>query len=465
MRSLIRGGSVVSATGTDRADILIDGEHIAALGADLDARADRVIDAGGCLVLPGLVDSHTHLAMPTMGTITADDFDSGTAAAVAGGTTSIVDFALQTDGSLMAGLEAWRERARDTARIDYGFHLAITDASPKAVEEMAAAVEAGVTSFKVFMAFKGSFMADDAALLRVLHRTRQTGGLVQVHAENGDAIEVNIAAAREAGDREPRYHAATRPSEVEAEATARAARLAHWARRPVFIVHVSSADAVAEIQHVRDAGWPVHAETCVHYLLLTEDELSRPDFEGAKYVCSPPLRATSDQDVLWRALRQGAIRICTTDHCPFNFCGQKELGREDFAKIPNGLPTIEHRLTLLYDRGVRTGRITENELVAMTAAEPARIFGLPGKGTTAPGADADLVIFDPERELTISAATHRMAVDHSVFEGWKCRGGPVRVLARGRDVYADGDVVAEPGQGRYLRRTTGPFGPGPIDVL
>ncbi len=464
MRKLLRGGTVVTACESFRADVLTDGEQIAAIGRDLDTDAE-VVDVGGCLLLPGLVDSHTHLAMPTMGTVTADDFATGTAAAAAGGTTSIVDFALQTNGSLREGLSVWQQKASGKAHIDYGFHLAVTDASPAAIEEMQAVVDAGVTSFKVFMAFKGSLMADDEQLLRVLRRTAVTGGLVQVHAENGDAIEVNVEAARAAGHTEPRYHAVTRPPGVEAEATARAIHLAEWAQRPVFFVHVSCSDAVRQIQRARDRGQAVFAETCVHYLLLTGEELTRPGFDGAKYVCSPPLRGTADQEVLWRALRQRALQICTTDHCPFNFCGQKQLGEHDFSKIPNGLPTIEYRLPLLYDRGVRAGKITVNDLVALTATAPAQMFGLPGKGRLEPGADADIVVFDPGRQITLSARTHHMAVDYSPFESWECRGAPAIVVSRGEEVWCDGAILSSPGRGRFLKRTLGRFPPGQLTFI
>jgi dihydropyrimidinase len=317
---------------------------------------------------------------------------------------------------------------------------------------MQRAVDEGVSTFKVFMAFKGAFMVDDDQLLRVLRRTGETGGMLQVHAENGDAIDVYVREALAAGNTAPRFHGITRPPDLEAEATARAIRLARWAGRPLFVVHVTCEGAVREIQAARDRGEPVHAETCVQYLVLTGEELARPGFEGARFVCSPPLRTAHDQQVLWRALRQGALESCSTDHCPFTL-EQKAMGLGDFSKTPNGLPTIEHRLSVLYDRGVRTGRMTLGELVATTSTNPARRFGLaPRKGEIAPGADADLVVFDPERERTISAASHHTASDYDPFEGWTLRGAPRTVLSRGDVVVRDGVVVSRPGRGRYLRR-------------
>lgn len=452
MRTLVTGGEIVTAGGVRRADVLIDGETIAAIGTGLDAAGAEVLDASGCVVLPGLVDNHTHMAMPTSGTVTCDDFDSGTRAALAGGTTTIVDFALQTDGSLLRGLETWHEKAAGRAHCDYGFHVAVSDANRQAVAEMGRAVEEGVSTFKVFMAFKGAFMVDDEQMLRVLRRTGETGGMLLVHAENGDAIELYVQEALAAGDTAPRFHGITRPPEAEVEATSRAIRLASWARRPLFVVHVSCEGAVREVQAARDRGEPVFAETCVQYLTLTGEEMARPGFDGAQFVCSPPLRTERDQEVLFSALRQGALEIVSTDHCPFTL-EQKAMGRDDFSKMPTGLPTIEHRLSLLYDRGVRSGRLTWPELVALTATNPARRFGLaPRKGEIAPGADADLVLFDPAAQRTISAATHESASDYDCYEGWTVRGAPRTVLSRGEVVVQDGAVVSKPGRGRYLKR-------------
>lgn len=453
MLTLIENGTVVTATDTFRGDILIGGERIITVGEVKDVEADNVVDATGCLVLPGLVDNHTHLSMPFGGTVTADDFDTGTAAAAAGGTTSIVDFALQTDGSLLKGLETWQGNAEGSAHIDYGFHLAVSDASDAAIAEMDRAVDEGVSTFKVFMAYKGALMISDDQFLRVLQRSRENGGLVNVHCENGDAIDVYQREALAAGNTAPKFHAVTRPPGVEAEATGRAIRLAEWAGTPLFVVHVTCEESVREIQAARDRGLPIFGETCVHYLFLTVDDLDRPGFEGAKYVCSPPLREARNHEVLWRALRQRALQGCSTDHCPFNYDGQKDLGRDDFTKIPNGLPAIEFRLSLMYDRGVRAGKIGLNDLVRVTSTAPARIFGLaPRKGSLAPGADGDVVVFDPDREITISAATHHMNTDYDPFEGEEVRGAPKAVLSRGEVVFADGEIRSQPGRGRYLRR-------------
>lgn len=458
MRTLIRGGVVVTAVDEFRADVLVDGERIVSVSLDEDLQADTTIDADGCFVFPGLVDSHTHLVKRTDPT-DGPDFASGTAAAAAGGTTTVVDFAIQTDGSLMAGLRRWQEHGAGS-HIDYGFHMIIDECSPLALDEMQDAVDAGVTSFKVFMS--DSLVMSDEDVSSVLRRTAETGGLVQIHAENGPVIAANIAEALAKGDTSPKFHAAVRPPSAEAEATARAIRLAAAAERPIFVVHVSSAAALREIQEARVAGLPVYGETCVHYLLLTEDYLDQPGMGGADYVCSPPLRTVDDQDALWSGLRQRVLQNCTTDHCSHSHKGD---GAEDFSQIENGLASIENRLALLHEFGVRAGRITRSELVNITSTSPADMFGLPQKGRVEPGCDADLVIFDPEATVTIAASTQKAAVDYNPYEGRTCRGSATTVLSRGEVIYRSGEVVSAAGRGRYLARDFGPFGPGPIAAI
>jgi dihydropyrimidinase len=453
MTTLVRNGTVVSATDAYLADVLVDGERIALVGHDDSVHSDEEIDASGCYVLPGLIDNHTHLSMPFGGTVTCDDFDTGTRAAAAGGTTCIVDFAMQTDDSLLKGLERWQGNAAGAAHIDYSFHLAVTNATPAAIAEIPRAVEEGVSTFKLFMAYKGALMVDDDQMLRVFTAMHETGALPLVHAENGDAVYYLQERAVAAGDVTPRFHATTRPPSVEAEATARAIRLAGWAGTPVFVVHVTCREALQEIQRARDLGLPVFGETCIQYLTLTVEDLARPGFEGAKFVCSPPLRLREHHNVLWGALRHQALQLCSTDHCPFNFVGQKDLGRDDFRLIPNGVPTIETRLALLHNDGVRTGKITLPDLVRITATAPAQIFGLASrKGSIVPGHDADLVVFDPELELRMSADTHHSAVDYNPYEGRVVRGAPRLVMARGDVVFRDGEIVSSPGRGRYIPR-------------
>lgn len=460
-RTLLRGGTIVGPDTTFVGDVLIVGERIDSIGVDLPAEHAEVIDVTGKMLLPGLVDSHTHFDMPTSGTVTIDDFESGTLAALAGGTTSVVDFALQTDGSLLTGVETWKQKASGKAYIDYGLHVAVTDATDQAIEEMQQLVDEGVTSLKVFMAFKGAFQADDGQLLRVLRRTRETGGLVQVHAENGDVIEQLIAERLAAGEKAPHDHALSRPDILEAEATHRGIELARLAERPIFFVHVSCASAAQIIAKAQYSDTPALGETCTHYLSLTLDEVFRPDFEGAKYVCSPPLRTEADQEALWRQLRHGALSIVTTDHCSFD-SSQKELGRDDFSLMPNGLPTIQFRLAILYDRGVVAGRISINDLVRVASTAPARTFGLDGKGEIAPGKDADIVVFDPEGETDLSVANGFSRSDYSVYEGWRTRGAVCSVFSRGSLAFSEGKPVVPPGHGRFVARSVGPFGPGAI---
>lgn len=456
MSLLVHGGRVVTAGGERDADVLIDAGRIVAVEPIGRLRADRSIDAGGCLVLPGGVDPHTHLDMPWGETSTCDDFTSGTVAAACGGTTSIVDFCVQQPGQrVSAALEAWHAKlARTPPVVDVGFHLALTDVGvPDAAADLAAAVTAGVTSFKLFMAYKGSLMVDDETLFRTMRAAADLGALVLVHAENGGVVEVLVEEALAAGHVEPRWHGRTRPPAVEAEATARAIALARMAGCDLYVVHVSCAEALAPVAAARAAGERVWGETCPQYLLLDETMLDAPGFEGAKAVFTPPPRAREHQAHLWRALADDTLEVVSTDHCPYMFAGQKSLGRDDFSRIPNGAPGIEHRLTLLHEFGVRTGHFGLPRLVELTATNPAKRFGLyPRKGTIAPGSDADVVIFDPAVEHVCASATEHSQVDYCLYEGMAVRGMPRTVLVRGEVVVEDGEPVDGPGLGRYLPR-------------
>ena len=455
MRTLIRHGTVVTPEGAAPADVLIEGETIARVASGLPAEAERIYEARGKYVLPGGVDVHTHLDMPLGDTVSSDDFETGTVAAAFGGTTCIVDFAVQDRGrSLREAWETWMRKAEGKAAIDYGFHLIVCDLSPAVEREMDAMVAAGVTSFKLFMAYPGRLMVDDGAILRALKRTAGNGGTVMLHAEDGDAIEALVRQALAEGKRAPKYHALTRPASTEASAVRRAAAMAERAGAPVYIVHVSSAEAVEEIALARRRGAPVRGETCPQYLFLSDECYDAPGFEGAKYVMSPPLRPRAGQERLWRGLVEDDLQVVGTDHCPFNMEGQKALGRDDFTKIPGGGPGIETRMSLLYDGGVGAGRMTIARFVEVTATNPAKLFGLyPRKGTIAPGSDADLVIWDPEKTVTWSAATHHMRVDYNPYEGRAVKGGPELVLSRGRPVIEGGRFFGRPGEGQFLKRS------------
>src|SRR3954468_24240064 len=451
---LIRNGIVVTATDIYEGDVFVDGEKIAAIGSSLKMAADRVIDAKRKYVFPGGIDVHTHLDMPFGGATSADDFESGTIAAAFGGTTSIVDFAIQYKGqTLHHAWETWMKKAEGRAVVDYGFHMIMTDLNDQTEQEMDALVGQGVTSFKLFMAYRGIFMLDDGSIFKALLRTGKNGGTICMHAENGDVIDVLVQRALAEGKTAPKYHALTRPPRAEAEATHRAIALSEIADVPVYIVHLSSAEALEMVTEARDRGLPAFAETCPQYLFLSYDNYEEPGFDGAKYVMSPPLRDRAKQDQLWRGLAFNDLQVISTDHCPFCMKEQKELGVNDFSKIPNGAPGVEHRMSLIYNGGVAQGRISVNRFVEITSTAAAKIFGLfPRKGTIAVGSDADIVIFDPNEERTISAKTHHMNVDYSCYEGWKVRGVTKTVLSRGELVIEEGKYVGKPGRGQFLKR-------------
>jgi len=455
--SIITDGTVVTATDTYAADVAIREGKIAALANDLPRQdAKRIIDARGMYVMPGGIDVHTHLDMPFGGTTSADDFETGTRAALYGGTTTLIDFAIQYKGqSLRQAFDTWMEKASKKAVSDYAFHCIITDLSGARLEELRGLVQDGVTSFKLFMAYPGVFMLDDASIFKVLRTTAGQGALVCMHAENGGAIDVIVQQALAEGKTAPKYHALTRPTTAEAEATARAVALAEMAGAPVYIVHLSCNDALLKVREARDRGLPVYAETCPQYLYLSIENFDVPGFEGAKYVFTPPLREKWHQEKLWEGLRQDHLQVVSTDHCPFCFKEQKELGKNDFTKIPNGGPGIEHRLSLIYSGGVEGGRFSVNRFVELVATTPAKLFGLyPRKGTIAVGSDADVVIFDPRRQHTISAQTHHMRVDYSMFEGIQVRGVPHMVLSRGEVMVEGGKFLGRAGRGQFLKRGT-----------
>ena len=453
--TLVVNGTVVSATDTYAADVAITSGKIVAVGQALARdNTTRIIDAKGRYVMPGGIDVHTHLDMPFGGTTSADDFETGTRAAAFGGTTTLIDFAIQYKGQpLRAAFDAWMQKAASKATTDYAFHCIITDLPNARLDEMAELVREGVPSFKLFMAYPGVFMLDDATIFKAMQKASKIGGMICMHAENGGAIDVIVQQALAEGKTAPKYHALTRPTTAEAEATSRAVALAEMAGSPVYIVHLSCNEALEKVREARDRGLPVYAETCPQYLYLSLDDMDKPGFESAKYVFTPPLREKWHQEKLWTGLKQDHLQVVSTDHCPFCFKEQKEMGKDDFTKIPNGGPGIEHRMSLIYSGGVAKGRFSVNRFVELVSTTPARIFGLyPQKGTIAVGSDADLVIFDPNREHTISAKTHHMRVDYSMFEGITVKGMPDIVLSRGR-VVVDGDQFhGKAGQGNFLKR-------------
>src|SRR3984885_4396823 len=449
MNTLIRNGTVVTATDTRAADVLIERGRILEVRAGIaETSADKVIDAAGMYVIPGGVDAHTHLDMPFGGTTSADDFETGTRAAAFGGTTSIVDFAIQARGTRMRdALDTWWKKAEGRATIDYGLHMIVTDLAGAGLEDMDDMVREGVASFKLFMAYPNVLMVDDATIFKALSQTAKNGALICMHAENGSVIDVLIARALAEGKTAPVYHALTRPPRAEAEAVHRAIAMAEIAGTPVYIVHLSSEDALNQVREARDRGVPAFAETCPQYLLLSIEDLERPNFEGAKYVFTPPLRSKEHQPKLWDGLKHDHLQVVSTDHCPFCFEDQKVLGKDDFTKIPNGGPGIENRLQLIHHHGVNKGKISLNRFVEITSTAPARIFGMyPKKGEIAAGSDADLVIWDPSALYTISAKTHHMRVDYSMFEGFPVRGNARTVLSRGEVIVDNGEFFGKAGR-------------------
>lgn len=457
MSILIKNGRIITAVDDYHADVFIKGETIDMIGKSLDIEADTIIDAKGKLVIPGGIDPHTHMDMPFGGTKSADDFLTGTRAAAHGGTTTIVDFAIQEKGkSTLEALDVWHEKAAGKASIDYAFHMIITDMEDDRLWEMRKLADEGITSYKLFMAYPGVLYVDDGTLFRAMRKAGEDGTMVCMHAENGIVIDEIIKQAIKEGKTEPKYHALTRPTRMEAEGVHRAISIAEVAGVPVYIVHLSSSDALEQVTLARDRGVLAFAETCPQYLFLDHSYYEKEGFEGAKYVMTPALREKWNQDKLWRGLQFGDLQSIATDHCPFCFKDQKELGIEDFTKIPNGAPGVENRMSLVFNGGVVQGRISLNKFVDLTSTAAAKLFGLfPKKGTIAVGSDADIVIFDPEREEVISInnpCTHHMRVDYNTYEGFKVKGFSETVISRGQVVIEDTNYKGKPGYGNFIKR-------------
>jgi len=457
MKTLIRNGHIATAVDSYTADIFIDGTTVTLIGKNLEkitGALDKTVDATDKLVIPGGIDPHTHMDLPFGGTSSSDDFETGTRAAAVGGTTTIVDFAVQYRGqSLNEALDVWFAKAEGKAAIDYGFHMIVTDLPDHRLPELKKLIDQGISSFKLFMAYPGVFLVDDGTIFKAMTAAGEAGGLICMHAENGVVIDVMVKRAIAEGKTAPKYHALTRPTRAEAEGVHRAIAIAEMAHAPVYIVHLSCYDDLKEVQAARDLGLPAFAETCPQYLFLDYSYYEEEGFEGAKYVMTPPLRDRSNQDQLWKGLRGDDLQVISTDHCPFCFKEQKELGRDDFSKIPNGGPGVEHRMSLIYDGGVVQKRISLNRFVELTSTAAAKIFGLfPRKGTIAVGSDADIVIFDPNRQQKISAKTHHMRVDYSAYEGRTVQGVVETVLSRGKIVVENGVFKGKPGDGQFLRR-------------
>lgn len=456
MSVLIKNGRIITATDDYFADVYIEGEKVELIGRDLDVQADEVLDAAGRYVIPGGIDPHTHMDMPFGGTTSADDFESGTKAAAWGGTTTLVDFAIQTKGeSTIQGLDTWHAKAEGKATIDYGFHMIVTDMPDERLPEMRQLADEGITSYKLFMAYPGVLYVDDGTLYRAFRQAGENGTRICMHAENGIVIDEIVKRAVEEGKSAPRWHAKTRPTRMEAEGVHRSIAIAEVADVPLYIVHLSSSDALDEVKRARQRGMDVIAETCPQYLFLDDSYYDREGFEGAKWVMTPALREKWNQDKLWQGLQMGDLATIATDHCPFCYKDQKELGLDSFTKIPNGAPGVENRMSLIFNGGVVQGRISLNRFVELTSTAAAKTFGLfPKKGTIAVGSDADIVIFDPERRETISVnnpCTHHMRVDYSAYEGFEVQGFSETVLSRGRIVIHEGQMKTE-GGGQFIKR-------------
>ena len=455
MKTLIKNGRIVTAIDDYRADILIEDETISIIGRSLELEADFVIDAAGKLVFPGGIDPHTHLELPFGGTSSSDDFFTGTRAAAFGGTTTIIDFAVQNKGeTLTQGVDNWHKKADGKCAIDYGFHLITTEFEDGDEAEMYRVMDSGVTSFKLFMAYPGVFLADDATIFRAMSSAGARGGLICMHAENGIVINEIIKRFLKDGRTAPKYHALTRPTIAEAEGVHRAIAIAEMAESPVYIVHLSCTDALNKVREARDRGIAAFAETCPQYLFHSIEDYG-DGFEGAKFVMTPPLREKHNHAELWKGLKMDDLQVISTDHCPFCMKEQKELGKDDFSKIPNGAPGVENRMSLIYNGGVVENRISLNRFVELTSTAAAKMFGLfPKKGTIAVGSDADIVIFDPQKEHTFGVQNEHMNVDYSSYEGWKVKGKVETVLSRGRVVIENGEHLGKAGDGQFLKRGT-----------
>ena len=457
MSLLIKNGRVITAVDDYKGDVFIENETVTLIGESLEMEADRVIDAKDKYVIPGGIDPHTHLDMPFAGTVSVDDFETGTRAAAHGGTTTLIDFAIQTKGrSTLEALDTWHKKAQGKTAIDYGFHMIITDLEDKRMPEMRKLADEGVTSYKLFMAYPGVLYADDGTIYRAMRKAGEDGTVICMHAENGIVIDEIVKLALAEGKTEPKWHALTRPTRMEAEGVHRAIAIAEVADVPVYIVHLSSADALEQVVLARDRGVHAFAETCPQYLFLDHSYYEQEGFEGAKYVMTPPLREKWNQDELWRGLQMGDLMSISTDHCPFCFKEQKERGINDFSKIPNGGPGIENRMSLVFNGGVIGERISLNRFVELTSTAAAKMFGLfPKKGTVAVGSDADIVIFNPERKETISvnnAVTHHMNVDYNAYEGFEVTGVSETVISRGKIIVENCEYVGKKGDGQYLKR-------------